>query len=282
MEAIRKTIAHGSSLHERDASRAAAHLVEFMKFSDKTVVVTGAGSGLGRATAVGFCADGANVVGIGRTRADLEETARLCGSERMHFVVGDVARPEDVKNLFAEAIRRHGKVDILVNNAATYPKVAFLDSSHEEWRRVFDTNVIGMALCCREALPGMLARGFGRIINLGSFAWKAPIPNSSAYSTSKGAVRPFTKALAAEIDRTRYPDVLINELIPGVVRTRMSETGMDPVDVYPHVRSVASLPRNGHTGRTFSEGRLHFEDYGLRARLKRFLSGATRGSFAGE
>jgi NAD(P)-dependent dehydrogenase (short-subunit alcohol dehydrogenase family) len=253
-----------------------------MDFSEKIVVVTGAGTGIGRGIAVGFCADGAKVMGIGRTRGDLEETARLCAIDRMHFVVGDVARSDDVKRLFFEAIQRHGKVDILVNNAALYPKVAFLESSHEEWSQVINTNILGMALCCREALPGMLERGFGRIINLGTFAWMAPIPNSSAYSASKAAVRPLTKALATEIDRTRYPDVLINELVPGSVRTRMSEIGKEPIEVYSHVRLVASLPRNGLTGRTFSEDKLHYEDYGLRARLKRFVSKATRGLVASE
>jgi len=248
-----------------------------MDFLNKTVVVTGAGSGIGRAIAVGFCSDGASVMGIGRTSADLEETARICGAGRMHFVVGDVARPADVEQLFSDTVHRHGKVDILVNNAALYPKVAFLESTHEQWSRVIYTNVIGMALCCRVALPGMLERGFGRIINLGSFAWKGPIPNSSAYSASKGAVRALTKALASEIDRIRYPDVLINELVPGVVRTQMSETGAEPRDVYPHARFVASLPRNGPTGRTFEQSTLHIEDYGLRARLKRFVARASGG-----
>lgn len=242
-----------------------------MMFSGRTVVVTGAGLGIGRAIATGFCSDGANVVGIGRTREDLEETARLCEGGRMQFVVGDVGRPEDVGRLFSEAVRRHGKVDILVNNAALYPKAAFLDSSHEDWARVIQTNVIGMALCCRAALPGMLERGYGRILNLGSFAWRGPIPNSSAYSASKGAVRPFTKALAAEVDRSRYPDVQINEFIPGMVRTRMSESGQDPAEVYPHARFVAALPRNGPTGKTFIQSTLYVEDHGLRARLKRFL-----------
>ena len=248
-----------------------------MDFSDKTVVVTGAGSGIGRAIAVGFCSDGASVMGIGRTSGDLEETARLCTAKTMHFVVGDVAQPEDVGRLFSEAIRRHGKVDILVNNAALYPKVAFLESPHEEWSRVISTNVIGMALCCRVALPGMLARGFGRIINVGSFAWKGPIRNSSAYSVSKAAVHVLTKSLATEIDRSQYPDVLINELLPGVVRSRMTEIGADSMDVYPHARFVASLPRNGPTGQTFVQSALHVEDYGLRARLKRFLARASGG-----
>ena len=156
-------------------------------FIGKTVVVTGAGSGIGRALAVGFCADGASVVGIGRTRPDLEETTRLCGVEKMHFIAGDIARPNDVERLFSEAVRLNGKVDILVNNAALYPKVAFLESSLEEWSHVIQTNVIGMAHCCRAALPGMLMRGYGRIINVGTFAWMGPIAKSSAYSASKAA-----------------------------------------------------------------------------------------------
>lgn len=248
-----------------------------MNLSDKVIVVTGAGSGLGRAIAVGFCSDGATVIGIGRTREDLEETNRLCGVERMHFVVGDVGKPDDVKRLSSEAMHRHGKVDILINNAAQYPKLAFLDSSYEEWRGVIDTNVIGVTLCCREFLPAMLERGFGRIINLGSFAWRAPISNSSAYSASKGAVHSFTKALATEIDRLRFPDVLINELVPGAVRTRMSATGEEPIDIYPHVRFVASLPRNGPTGETFMQSTLQVQSRGLRARLKHFVAKASRG-----
>ena len=247
-------------------------------FSDKTVVVTGAGSGIGRAIALGFCSDGASVVGIGRTREDLEETSRLANSKKMHFVVGDVCRPDDVKRLFSEASHRYAKVDILVNNAAAYPKVAFLQSSHAEWSRVIETNVIGLALCCREALPGMMERGFGRIINLGSFAWKGPIPNSSAYSASKAAVHVLTKALSTEIDRHKYPDVLINELMPGIIRTRMSDVGDEPDAVYPHVRLLASLPRNSFTGESFVKGVRHVENNGLRARLKRLLANALRAS----
>lgn len=253
-----------------------------MVFSGKSVVVTGAGSGIGRALAAGFCSDGAVVMGFGRTSKDLEETARQCDSGRMQYVVGDVARPLDVERLFSEASRLYGKVDILVNNAALYPKVAFLESSHEEWSHVIQTNVIGMAHCCRLALPGMLERGFGRIVNLGSLAWLGPIPNSSAYAASKGAVRPFTRALAAEIDRTRYPDVLINELLPGVVKTKMSDSGQDPFEIYQHARFVASLPRNGPTGRSYLQSSLFVEDYRLRTRLRRFISRVSGGLVSAE
>jgi len=253
-----------------------------MSFTGRCVVVTGAGSGIGRAIAMGFCSDGATVLGIGRTRGDLEETARQCGAGRMHFVVGDVGRPEDVERLFSEAARLLGKVDILVNNAALYPKAPFLGSTHEEWSRTIQTNVVGLAHCCRLALPGMLERGFGRIINLGSLAWMGPIPNSSAYSASKGAVRAFTRALATEIDRSRYPDVLINELLPGVVRTRMSDAGEDPKDVYAHARFVASLPPNGPTGRTFLRSALYIENHGLRARVRRVIARLSLGLVRGE
>ena len=239
-----------------------------MIFTGKTVVITGAGSGVGRALALGFAGDGADVVGFGRTREDLERTAASCAG-RMHFVVGDVAREADVERLFDEALRRHGKVDILVNNAALYPKRNFLDMSHAEWAHALETNVIGLALCCRKALPGMLERGHGRIINMGSFAWKGPGPASSAYCASKAAVTVFTAALASEVDRARHPDVLVNELLAGVFRTRMSDTGDDPAEAYAHARTVASLPAGGPHGQIFLRSVVFVEEQGLRARLNR-------------
>lgn len=248
-----------------------------MGFSNKTVLVTGAGSGLGRAIAIGFAQDGARVVGIGRHEAALAETRRLCGTDRMAFVVGDVASEADAAAAFALAKREFGPVDILVNNAAQYPKAAFLDGAFSDWRRAVDTNVIGTALCCRLALPDMLERGFGRIINVGTFAWLGPIANSSAYSASKAAIRPFTKSIALEIDRARYPDILVNEFIPGEFQTGMSERGEDPSAVYPHLKVVASLPRGGATGETFFKSEMLREPVSRRQRVKQLVSRLTLG-----
>jgi NAD(P)-dependent dehydrogenase (short-subunit alcohol dehydrogenase family) len=246
-------------------------------FRDKTVVVTGAGSGIGRALAEGFCADGANVVGIGRTADTLEETARRCGA-KMTFVVGDIADRLAVDALFSEVHRRLGRVDILVNNAALYPKKPFLDPDFDSWIEAIETNVIGMALCCRAALPAMLERGSGRILNVGSFAWKGPIPLASAYSVSKAAVHALTRSIAVEIDRDRYPDVLVNEFLPGIVRTAMSDAGISPADVYPHAKAVACLPRGGPSGQTFLQSALYEEHGGRFGRVRRLLN-RVKGTF---
>src|SRR5690349_14980050 len=110
----------------------------------KVVVVTGAGSGIGRGIAAGFCWDGAHVVGFGRHEESLRTTAELFGRGRMHVVAGDLAHREDVERLFAEVDRLFGRVDVLVNNAAQYPKTCFLDQPPEAWAEVLEVNVIGM------------------------------------------------------------------------------------------------------------------------------------------
>jgi len=241
-------------------------------FDGMVAVITGAGSGIGRGFAVGFARDGAQVVGISRTKEGLSRTAELCGPREMRCVVGNVAVESDVDRLVTEAMAIHGRVDILVNNAALYPKIGFLESSWTEWTQVIETNVLGMALCCRKFLPGMLERGHGRIINIGTFAWRGPIPGASAYSVSKAAAPVLTKAIASEIDRERFPDVLVNELVPGIYRTRMSDMGDDPMDAYTHVRRIVSLPSGGITGATFELSELWTEHFGIRDRMRRIMS----------
>jgi NAD(P)-dependent dehydrogenase (short-subunit alcohol dehydrogenase family) len=238
-----------------------------MRYQDKTVVITGAGSGIGRGLAAGFCADGANVVGFGRTAAALEATAREIGRGKMHVVVGDLGREEDITRLFAEARSRFGRIDVLVNNAALYPRHLFLEGPADELERVLEVNVLGMARCCRAVLPDMLARGHGRILNLGSFAWRGPIPTASAYSISKAAVHVLTKSIAVEIDRARYPDVLVNELVPGIVKSGMSPEGLEPAEVYPFARAIVDLPAGGPHGELFLKGELHRERPSWKRRL---------------
>jgi NAD(P)-dependent dehydrogenase (short-subunit alcohol dehydrogenase family) len=253
-----------------------------MDFSKLCVIVTGASGGLGRAMAEGFARDGALVIGFGRSKQDLEETRSRCPAGRMFAVPGDLTRKEDIETLFAEAQRHAGRVDVLVNNGARYPKLPFLGETFGDWEHAVLTNVIGTARCCHLALPGMLERGFGRIVNVGTFAWMGPIPNASAYSTSKGAIRPLTRSLASEVDRTRYPDVLINEFIPGKFRTGMSDEGEDAAAVYPHLRFVVSLPSGGPTGQTFFKSDMLQEPVRIKTRIRRALSLATLGLIRAE
>jgi NAD(P)-dependent dehydrogenase (short-subunit alcohol dehydrogenase family) len=253
-----------------------------MNFSNLSVVVTGASGGLGRAMAVGFARDGATVIGFGRSVQGLEATQALCPSGKMFFAVGDLTRQSDVEALFAEADRRAGRVDVLVNNGARYPKVGFVGEPFGNWEHAVVTNVIGTARCCHLALPGMLNRGFGRIVNVGTFAWMGPIPNASAYSTSKGAIRPLTQSLASEVDRSQHPDVLINEFIPGTFRTGMSETGEEPAAVYPHLRFVVSLPSGGPTGQTFFKSDMLQDPVSLKRRIKRTMSRVSFGLLRAE
>ena len=233
-------------------------------------IVTGAGNGIGRALAAGFCEDGAEVVGFGRTKASLDETGEHFGRGRFHPVVGDLANAADVERLFDEAKRRVGKIDVLVNNGAIYPREALLDSLGG-LEQALAVNVVGMARCSRLALPGMLERGYGRIINLGSFAWKRPIERAGAYSISKAAVYTLTRAVAVEVDRGRYPNVLVNELVPGAVKTSMSAEGREAKDVYPEAKTIVLLPPGGAHGETFEDGQPVVENQGIRARVKRLF-----------
>jgi NAD(P)-dependent dehydrogenase (short-subunit alcohol dehydrogenase family) len=221
----------------------------------RTVVVTGAGAGIGRALAQGFTQDGWRVAGVGRAEANLKETGALCPQGAFVPFVVDVADNAAVAEAMAEIERRMGPIDALVCNAAVYPRIHFLDQSAEDWDRALMVNVSGVANFCREALPGMLARNRGRIVIVGSQADQWPLPGASIYSVSKGALHPLTLALANEIDRNRYPDVLVNEYLPNPTRTRMSAGGDDPAASYPRVKALVDYPSGGPTGRMWRNGK---------------------------
>jgi NAD(P)-dependent dehydrogenase (short-subunit alcohol dehydrogenase family) len=191
------------------------------------VVVTGAGRGLGRALAVEFARRGLAVAGFGRDAAGLAETAAEAGP-LFHPVPCDLADPAQVRAGFAAVRERIGPVDILMNNAAVYPRRDILDETAESWLATLAVNLGGAVACTREALEDMAARGEGRIVTVGSFADVAPLPASSAYAVSKGALRLWTRALAADLS-DRFPRIVVNDWMPGVLATRMGlAEGLDP------------------------------------------------------
>jgi NAD(P)-dependent dehydrogenase (short-subunit alcohol dehydrogenase family) len=197
-----------------------------MTGSQRLAVVTGAGAGLGRALAVELCARGLTVAGIGRSAGGLAETADLAGA-RFHGLTADVADPAQVRDAFARATAL-GPLEILVNNAAVYPRRDILEETAESFMATVATNLGGTLACTLAALDHFKATGQGRILNVATFADLAPIPASSAYSVSKGAARILTRALVADLG-DRFPRIVISDWMPGMLATGMGiPHGLDP------------------------------------------------------
>lgn len=236
--------------------------------ANKIVVITGAGSGLGRALSSGFVQQDAIVIGLGSRESTLKETASLIGNGRFSWHTADVANAVEVTNVFQEIIEKFGRIDVLINNAAVYPKVSFLEQDAASWMRTIAVNLGGVANCCRAVLPYMIKQGSGRILNVGSFADLGPIPNSSAYAASKGAVRALTKAIGADLGSS-HPDIICIEWIPGHLNTQMSDfTGMDPAVCVEWAIKIVSLPPQGRSAMIFEEDHEHVIPKSLRARIK--------------
>jgi 3-oxoacyl-[acyl-carrier protein] reductase len=248
-----------------------------MAIEGKVVVVTGAASGIGRALTIALNKDKAHVVGFDVNNEGLQETAAAC-ENRMLAAVGDVAVEADVDRLVSAAIERFERIDILINNAGIADGGGLMfEEPFEKWRRVIEINLIGVGLCTHRILPGMLERGYGRIINVASRGAQSTASRASGYAASKAAVVSFTKNIANTIDREKYPDVLVNAIIPGITKTniwsRAFESGFvsedflarfqEPEAVYPHTRFIVDLPSNGPSGRTFFYG----EDYPIFSRF---------------
>jgi NADP-dependent 3-hydroxy acid dehydrogenase YdfG len=211
--------------------------------ANKVVMITGVGSGLGRALVTAFVEQGCEVIGIARRDETLRETTALVGEERFQGYVADVACFDEVKAVVNAGIDRHGRIDMLFNNAAVYPRVNFTEESADDWARAIDVNVNGVANACKAVLPAMIAAGYGRMYNVGSFADLAPIADSAVYSASKGAVRALTKAIAADIAEIDA-DIEVHEWIPGHLKTRMSGyTGLEPAVAAGWGVQLASMER---------------------------------------
>jgi NAD(P)-dependent dehydrogenase (short-subunit alcohol dehydrogenase family) len=203
---------------------------------DRVAVVTGAGSGIGRAAALTLLKDGYRVVLAGRRLERLEATSQEAGTEpvpRALCVAADVSDPAAVKALFARARERFGRVDVLFNNAGrAAPAVPFEDLSFEQWQAVVDVNLTGIFLCAQEAFRLMKTqhpRG-GRIINNGSISAHAPRPHSAPYTATKHAVTGLTRSIALD---GRAHDIACGQIDIGNARTELAakmETGVPQAD----------------------------------------------------
>ena len=193
------------------------------RFEGKTIIVTGAGRGIGRAIAERFASEGADVLCVGRTREPLEETAALCGSAWV--VTGDVSRSEDVDGVLAAALERWGRIDVLVNNAGIDDETPFLDMSEEDWRTVIATNLTGVFLMSQRVARVMRDSKGGVILhNISIDALGGDGPFAS-YNASKAALLGLNRTMALEL--AQY-GIRVNGVSPGFTHTDMTERAVGP------------------------------------------------------
>lgn len=223
----------------------------------KVALVTGAGSGIGRASALALSAAGFSVVLTGRRQAELDNTAAKAGGETLVFPA-DISQPGAVRELFAATRERFGRIDVLFNNAGMgAPAVPFEDLTYEQWSAVVGVNLTGAFLCSQEAVRMMKAQDpkGGRIINNGSISAYVPRPNSAPYTATKHAITGLTRSISldgrkhniacGQIDIGNAATEMTERMAAGVPQangTMMVEPRMDVKHVAEAVVYMAGLP----------------------------------------
>ncbi len=221
---------------------------------NRVAMISGAGTGLGRATSISFATEGADVVLLGRRRPKLEETAQIVkertGKEAL-VIQTDVSDERQIQEAVTAVLDRFGRVDIILNNAAVFEPGTVLELTSSEWQNQIAINLTGPFLLTKAVLPAMRKAKYGRIINITSgLSWNGA-GGYAAYSAAKAGLESLTRTLA---DEEHEHGILANLYNPGTLRTEMHATGKDPTIVTPDLIRLASLPVGGPTGTIVSYG----------------------------
>ncbi len=210
------------------------------RFENKVVLITGGGTGIGKATAVAFLEEGANVVISGRRQSVLEATTKELGTSA-HFVVGDVSERGIPTAIVEETIAKYGQLDVLVNNAGTVTISPLGETSDEEIERVYAVNVFAMLALTREALPHLI-KSKGSIINISATAANGAMADISIFASSKAALNNATRDLAVEFGPS---GVRINAVAPGVTASEMSAGSQSDEQMYATIIGMTPMGRIG-------------------------------------
>jgi len=193
------------------------------RLQGKIVIVTGGGRGIGRAIAEKVAAEGGVVVVSDLDQSTAIETAAALGGQAIGIRT-DVADPESVQTMVTQVVERHGRIDVLVNNAGWDKGQPFLDSVREDWDRAVQVNLYGVLHTCHTVLPIMQQQGSGRVVNLGSDAGRVGSSGEAVYSAAKGGVIAFTKTIAREMARH---GICVNCVSPGPTDTALFDAVTD-------------------------------------------------------
>jgi len=194
-----------------------------MRLEGKVAIITGGGRGIGRAIALAYAREGADLLLASRTRCEVEETAAQAGAlgRRALALAADVSCPDDVDGMVRAAQQEFARVDILVNNAGIYGPIGpLVDNDPELWLETVRINLLGVFLCSRAVLPLMMRRRYGKIINLSGGGASAARPYFSAYAASKAAVVRLTESLAQEL---KEHNIQVNAMAPCPAYTHLTE-----------------------------------------------------------
>jgi NAD(P)-dependent dehydrogenase (short-subunit alcohol dehydrogenase family) len=193
-----------------------------MRLAGKVAVVTGGGSGMGRAIALEFVKQGARVV-VADLRLDAASATAALASEGGGEAIAvevDVTRKAATLAMRDEALRRFGRIDVLVNNAGARLLKGFLEHTEEDWHRMLDVNLTGHFLCAQAVVPSMIASGKGKVINLASIAAHTGRPDRIAYCAAKAGVMGLTRAMAMDL---RGKGICVTAISPGSISTPLNE-----------------------------------------------------------
>ncbi|MDA2920903.1 SDR family oxidoreductase [Desulfobacterota bacterium AH_259_B03_O07] len=200
-----------------------------MKHKDKVVLITGGSMGLGKASALLLAKEGAKVVITGRTEKTLKEVVDEAKKEglEIEYIVSDVSNEDDCKAAIDYTINKHGRIDILFNNAGFLHMATTHETPTEIWDKTFDINVKGTYLMSKYTIPHMLEQGKGCIVNNSSVLGLKAVPGVVAYNSSKGAVTQLTRSMALE-----YADkgIRVNAICPGTIVTPLIEGLFDSME----------------------------------------------------